>query len=109
MGWRAGLAQVWSGREVWIDLVFYGNYSKRSDHLLSTLHVIVFVVDGYYLEWGSWSICTQTCGSGRKYRERECTQPKHGGKNCSGEALSETDVCTNPSLCSGKRFMHVCV
>jgi len=39
-------------------------------------------VDGKCLNWGSWSPCSVTCGVGNKTRNRNCTEPKHGGKEC---------------------------
>ncbi|XP_014674902.1 PREDICTED: SCO-spondin-like [Priapulus caudatus] len=50
-------------------------------------------VNGEWQEWGEWTECTLTCGSGSQDRERECTKALHGGFNCSGNA-------TNSRICN---------
>eukprot|EP00795_Rhopilema_esculentum_P014506 gene14506-5566_t len=51
-------------------------------------------VDGKYGPWGSFGLCSTTCGGGVKRRTRSCTNPSpsHGGKECKGAAL-ETLSC----------------
>ncbi|KAK7491979.1 hypothetical protein BaRGS_00016825 [Batillaria attramentaria] len=56
-------------------------------------------VDGHWMEWEPWSVCTVSCGGGSRKRTRECYVGKHGGKNCEGEA-SETEEC-NTRECGG--------
>eukprot|EP00795_Rhopilema_esculentum_P014505 gene14505-5565_t len=74
-------------------------------------------VDGKYGPWGSFGLCSTTCGGGVKRRTRSCTNPSpsHGGKECEGAAL-ETLSCNTqncPALIvvlavRGQRFMsHV--
>jgi len=41
--------------------------------------------NGGYTDWTGWSQCDKTCGDGKKYRTRHCTNPPpaHGGHDCS--------------------------
>ena len=50
----------------------------------------LITVDGGYSKWGQWSDCSKSCGGGKQFRVRTCTNPppSAGGKNCS--ALEET-------------------
>ncbi|KAL4223330.1 hypothetical protein ACF0H5_016801 [Mactra antiquata] len=50
-----------------------------------------FTVDGHWLEWSSWSTCSQTCDNGTILRTRMCNRTE-GGLPCSGES-SETLHC----------------
>ena len=56
--------------------------------------------NGYWLEWGAWSECTLTCGSGSTTRTRICVEPLHGGETCDGDN-TEQDTC-NTFECPGK-------
>ncbi|XP_038056242.1 SCO-spondin-like [Patiria miniata] len=49
-------------------------------------------VDGIWLEWSGWTNCTLPCGSGTRYRRRECQEPMHGGTPCQGP-YDETEAC----------------
>ncbi|KAL4223326.1 hypothetical protein ACF0H5_016797 [Mactra antiquata] len=49
------------------------------------------IVDGHWLEWSSWSTCSQTCDNGTILRTRMCNRTE-GGLPCSGES-SETLHC----------------
>ncbi|KAF7467209.1 hypothetical protein GHT09_001321 [Marmota monax] len=39
-------------------------------------------VHGVWEEWGSWSLCSRSCGRGSRSRMRTCVPPQHGGKAC---------------------------
>ncbi|XP_020614506.1 coadhesin-like [Orbicella faveolata] len=41
-------------------------------------------VHGGYSQWSVWSQCSKTCGSGKQYRYRSCTNPRpaYGGRVC---------------------------
>ncbi|ESO87439.1 hypothetical protein LOTGIDRAFT_127898 [Lottia gigantea] len=50
--------------------------------------------DGNWADWSPWTKCTTDCGTGLRYRTRDCDNPSpaYGGKECDGEK-SITDVC----------------
>lgn len=47
--------------------------------------VAVKAVQGNYTEWSEWSDCSTSCGTGEKFRTRNCTNPRpaFGGMDCS--------------------------
>ncbi|XP_022109876.1 SCO-spondin-like [Acanthaster planci] len=49
-------------------------------------------VDGVWWEWSEWTNCTLPCGSGTRFRQRECQEPLHGGMPCQG-AYDHTEAC----------------
>ncbi|XP_060607592.1 uncharacterized protein LOC132759768 [Ruditapes philippinarum] len=55
-------------------------------------------VNGGWSNWGSYSSCPVTCGTGSVTRSRSCNNPTpaHGGTTCSGSA-TETGTCTKPA------------
>ncbi|KAL5248186.1 hypothetical protein ACHWQZ_G017384 [Mnemiopsis leidyi] len=59
----------------------------------------VLPVDGEWSDYGVWSECTVSCGTGTKSRTRTCTNPApaNGGADCVGEA-AETEEC-NTNAC----------
>ena len=68
---------------------------------LTALYVIL--VNGNYTEWGNWSECSKSCGPGKQFRSRNCTNPEpaHGGAECQGPAVEAKD-CILELLCEGK-------
>ncbi|XP_070563732.1 A disintegrin and metalloproteinase with thrombospondin motifs adt-1-like [Ptychodera flava] len=58
-------------------------------------------IDGRWYQWGSWSECSMSCGSGERSRYRECEEPQFGGEPCSGPR-NDTETCnTNPCPVDG--------
>ncbi|KAI8485010.1 hypothetical protein Bbelb_372560 [Branchiostoma belcheri] len=57
-------------------------------------------VDGGWSDWGSWSVCSVTCGVGTETRDRTCTNPapENGGADCDGPA-QETQACDTGVSC----------
>ncbi|XP_063105994.1 A disintegrin and metalloproteinase with thrombospondin motifs 17 isoform X1 [Cavia porcellus] len=53
-------------------------------------------VDGDWSSWGSWSMCSRTCGTGARFRQRKCDNPPPGpgGTHCLGASV-EHAVCEN--------------
>ncbi|XP_066928499.1 properdin-like [Clytia hemisphaerica] len=57
-------------------------------------------VDGNWGSWSQWSICSVTCGGGKRSRVRYCTNPTpvNGGRNCLG--ISEiSEKCGDDQIC----------
>merc|ERR1712001_687851 len=57
-------------------------------------------VNGSWGSWSSWSSCDTDCGSGPRYRTRNCNGQKNGGKYCNG-SRRESKTCSNSRKCSG--------
>jgi len=57
-------------------------------------------VDGGWSAWGSWTVCSQTCGGGFRTRERTCTNPAplNGGLDCEAES-TESEACNTEPPC----------
>uniref|UniRef100_A0A8C0CSP4 ADAM metallopeptidase with thrombospondin type 1 motif 17 n=1 Tax=Balaenoptera musculus TaxID=9771 RepID=A0A8C0CSP4_BALMU len=53
-------------------------------------------VDGDWSLWGTWSMCSRTCGTGARFRQRKCDNPPPGpgGTHCLGASV-EHAVCEN--------------
>ncbi|XP_066095933.1 A disintegrin and metalloproteinase with thrombospondin motifs 17 isoform X4 [Saccopteryx bilineata] len=53
-------------------------------------------VDGDWSPWSVWSMCSRTCGTGARFRQRKCDNPPPGpgGAHCLGTSV-EHAVCEN--------------
>ncbi|XP_036052718.1 A disintegrin and metalloproteinase with thrombospondin motifs 17 [Onychomys torridus] len=53
-------------------------------------------VDGDWSLWGTWSMCSRTCGTGARFRQRKCDNPPPGpgGTHCQGASV-EHAACEN--------------
>ncbi|GFN97240.1 sco-spondin [Plakobranchus ocellatus] len=61
-------------------------------------------IDGVWLPWTEWSVCTTTCGGGEQERTRLCQQPKHGGQPCLGPERENLTCAENPCPIPGDWF-----
>ncbi|XP_069105029.1 uncharacterized protein [Argopecten irradians] len=63
------------------------------------------IIDGEWGAWGSWSMCTLTCGGGKRSRSRQCDDPRpaNGGLPCSGDSgdLGDCNVNSCPAPMAG--------
>ncbi|GAB1292199.1 A disintegrin-like and metallopeptidase (reprolysin type) with thrombospondin type 1 motif, 17 [Apodemus speciosus] len=53
-------------------------------------------VDGDWSPWSAWSMCSRTCGTGARFRQRKCDNPPPGpgGTHCQGASV-EHAACEN--------------
>ena len=52
-------------------------------------------------QWSKWSICSQSCGGGKRTSKRTVRiESKQGGEECSGEDVREETCNLHP--CPGK-------
>ena len=70
----------------------------------------MFLVDGGFGQWSSFTECSRTCGSGVKTRIRYCNSPEPRGisaKNCTGN-FKEIRHC-KLALCFGRLCAQIYV
>ncbi|CAD5111793.1 DgyrCDS1067 [Dimorphilus gyrociliatus] len=63
-------------------------------------------INGVFENWTNWTLCSSSCGSGIRVRERKCIGPLHGGSFCTGE-LFEKEICNTepcPVDCEWKEW-----
>ena len=62
------------------------------------------LVNGEYSEWSDWERCSQSCGGGKQFRSRTCTNPEaqYGGMNCDSKGPPREERICNTNLCPGK-------
>ncbi|XP_036442699.1 A disintegrin and metalloproteinase with thrombospondin motifs 17 isoform X1 [Colossoma macropomum] len=59
-------------------------------------------VDGDWSPWSQWSMCSRTCGTGARFRQRKCDNPPPGpgGRHCVGGSV-EHKACEGPPCAKG--------
>ncbi|XP_053491210.1 A disintegrin and metalloproteinase with thrombospondin motifs 17 isoform X2 [Ictalurus furcatus] len=59
-------------------------------------------MDGDWSAWSQWSMCSRSCASGARFRQRKCDNPPPGpgGKQCLGGSV-EHKVCEGPPCAKG--------
>ena len=74
---------------LWYDLRGWPGVTHQESVTLFSSTFWLFVplrsVDGVWEEWGTWSTCSRTCGNGTRSRNRTCTGPFYGGRDCEGD------------------------
>ncbi|GFN97244.1 sco-spondin-like, partial [Plakobranchus ocellatus] len=53
-------------------------------------------IDGVWLPWSEWSVCSSTCGGGQQKKSRLCQQPQHGGQACLGPEVDSRSCAEDP-------------
>ena len=50
--------------------------------------LVIFVVNGGWSEWSTWTNCSAACGNGTQNATRTCDNPApaHNGQQCSGDS-----------------------
>ncbi|KAJ8398333.1 hypothetical protein AAFF_G00429030 [Aldrovandia affinis] len=59
-------------------------------------------VDGDWSSWSSWSMCSRSCGTGARFRQRKCDNPPPGpgGRHCQKGSV-EHKACEGPPCAKG--------
>eukprot|EP00929_Paragymnodinium_shiwhaense_P090933 TRINITY_DN51007_c0_g1_i1.p1 TRINITY_DN51007_c0_g1~~TRINITY_DN51007_c0_g1_i1.p1 ORF type:complete len:1844 (+),score=265.33 TRINITY_DN51007_c0_g1_i1:145-5676(+) len=86
-------------RSVFSEARFGGEECHGGRSQLRSCSNTNIVVDCTYDEWGQWTSCSSTCGTGVMQRARmTLVEAKNGGKNCSGGNY-ETSSCPVQEPC----------
>ena len=66
-----------------------------------------FPDNGGYAQWGDWTECSVTCGTGHRSRRRYCTNPppSPAGKDCSGLGPDTLTEECNSGGCPGTKMI----
>ena len=91
--------------------------SLKVEYTISIINLIAVCTDNYFCfsleesftescqfsEWGEWTQCSRTCGTGRKARSRNCSCLNEDVlyMDCKGELLEFANCAENP--CRGLR------
>ena len=71
------------------------------------MYCVMFLAEGRWGEWESWSPCSVTCGEGQRRRIRHCHMPKYDGKNhCIGNRV-EVEDCKTYIPCPSKYLLII--
>ncbi|XP_048587507.1 hemicentin-1 isoform X2 [Nematostella vectensis] len=84
-----------------------GSYQCRAtiNSLSNAIQAVLTVrVPGGWSAWQSWTPCTQSCGTGLRYRYRACDNPfpAHGGATCPGSNEDRERCSAQPCPVDGK-------
>lgn len=80
------------------------NSALSSD--INRVSLAVKAVHGNYTEWSDWSDCSTSCGSGEKFRTRNCTNPPpaFGGMDCSFVGMDRDVQKCEKRACAGEYY-----
>ncbi|XP_033761247.1 hemicentin-1-like [Pecten maximus] len=67
-----------------------------SGEMTKTCNTILCPVNGEWRDWSNWTPCSVTCGEGYRERQRQCSNPRHGGSSCQGNTIQRDD-CVLPA------------
>ncbi|CAG5125446.1 unnamed protein product [Candidula unifasciata] len=72
---------------------FGGKNCPGSEMFTKKCEVVKCPVDGAWSLWGTWTLCTATCGKGIRERTRACDSPRpqFGGSECEGSATQQEE------------------
>lgn len=71
------------------------------DFIMIPCNTHICPIDGGYTEWTNFTECSKTCGSGTKFRTRNCSNPfpQFGGKHCSVNGPEKEIIFCNTDPC----------
>ena len=71
----------------------------------------LFLVNGGWSRWGSYSPCTKSCGTGSQTKTRTCTNPSpaDGGHGCPGSPTDSRSCNSNSCPRTSKRVFYTFV
>ena len=77
----------------------------KTVHNIDNIFAVSVTVNGGWSDFGTWSVCSATCGGGDQTRVRSCNNPApaFGGTVCVGIA-EESQKC-NTNSCPGRSKM----
>ena len=66
---------------------------------------MIILVDCEWGDYGDWSECSESCGTGTEFRDRAVKiSAQNGGEACTGEAREQKECNTHP--CAGRLMFY---
>ena len=105
-GWPPGnTGCCWLSFFSWFKTIFWTFWPTfeffRTWFIFFLFETLLFCILGTFNEWGTWSSCSVTCGSGTRSRSRTCPGPHQ----CQGDT-TESDTCPDNPTCYSE-FSHI--
>ncbi|XP_061660089.1 A disintegrin and metalloproteinase with thrombospondin motifs 15-like [Syngnathoides biaculeatus] len=90
----------------WADGTHCGDGKVCDRGVCSPKEDRTFKVDGRWGKWGSFGLCSRTCGGGVQLAKRECNNPvpSNGGKYCQGVRVKYRSCSLNHCPDTGKTY-----
>lgn len=94
---------------------FYNTISITKRFNCVNLYVCFKIVPAEWTEWGNWTLCSETCGTGIRTKQRQCKPPRNNGTACGAPVLpghkliyTETveGICDTGVACPGNFYYY---